>query len=148
LLGGFIGYSLTLLSYNENSITINWILCTFFAGRIWFMPYISTRGVSPIFLSFGSSLIKSFDQGWCEFFGGQGLFRFFRLNSVIIQFLQLNLIKIYLMSFLIFLLIIAVLLYLNSLSLKHYIEAVIIVFLLSNIYEKYFFYFYIENVMF
>lgn len=103
---------------------------------MWFIPYIRTRGVSPAFLNLGSGLIKTFDQGWCEFFGGQGIFRFFRQNSVIIQLFQLNLVKIYLLSFLIFLLIILILLCLDSLSLKHYIEAVIIVFILSNIYEK------------
>nr|AUO29234.1 NADH dehydrogenase subunit 5 [Enallagma cyathigerum] len=106
LLGAGLGYFLTLTSYNDNSLSMNLILLTFFSGSMWFMPYISTRGLSPIFMSSGTILIKSFDQGWCEFFGGQGLFRFFRLNSIVIQFFQLNLIKIYLLSFLIFLLII------------------------------------------
>nr|YP_010254484.1 NADH dehydrogenase subunit 5 [Ischnura senegalensis]QTZ98204.1 NADH dehydrogenase subunit 5 [Ischnura senegalensis] len=110
LVGAFMGYTLTLISYNENSLTMNWLLFTFFAGSMWFMPYISTRGVSPAFLNLGSGLIKTFDQGWCEFFGGQGMFRFFRQNSVMIQLFQLNLVKIYLLSFLIFLLIILILL--------------------------------------
>ena len=38
------------------------------------MPYISTYGVSFRPLICGYNSLKSFDGGWNEFFGGQGLY--------------------------------------------------------------------------
>jgi NADH-ubiquinone oxidoreductase chain 5 len=44
---------------------------------MWFIPYVSTYGVSfnPLFVGYIS--LKNFDSGWSELFGGQGLFWFF-----------------------------------------------------------------------
>nr|YP_010041763.1 NADH dehydrogenase subunit 5 [Ceriagrion fallax]QPB15086.1 NADH dehydrogenase subunit 5 [Ceriagrion fallax] len=97
--GALFGYMFSFFSYNYSLITMYFMLSTFFLGSMWFMPYISTRGVIPSFLGVGTLLVSSFDQGWCEMFGGQGMFNMFRSNSIFIQFLQVNLIKVYLMCF-------------------------------------------------
>nr|QHZ87497.1 NADH dehydrogenase subunit 5 [Agriocnemis femina]QTZ98191.1 NADH dehydrogenase subunit 5 [Agriocnemis femina] len=103
VIGAFSGYMLSNFYYNDNLLSLSYINFSFFSGSMWFMPYISTRGVTlPFYLS-GKILIKGFDQGWCEFFGGQGLYNYFRLISIYIQNFQLNLIKLYLFTFLVFL---------------------------------------------
>jgi hypothetical protein len=97
-------------------LTIFFVFPTLFAGSMWFMPYISTRGVSPVFVKLGTKLVTRFDQGWCEILGGQGLFNLFRGNSILVQFLQLNIIKIYLISFVFFVFIFLLVFYLSSLN--------------------------------
>jgi NADH-ubiquinone oxidoreductase chain 5 len=45
------------------------------------------------------TVTKSFDQGWREYFGGQHIYRSMKYFSIINQFLQNNNLKIYLLSF-------------------------------------------------
>jgi NADH-ubiquinone oxidoreductase chain 5 len=45
-----------------------------FSGSIWFIPYLSTYGVSlsPLFL--GHYSLRVSDLGWAERLGGQGIY--------------------------------------------------------------------------
>lgn len=63
------------------------------------MPVISTLGVIYYPLLGGFQVLKSFDQGWSEFFGGQIIYQTIVKNSVYIQIFQNNNLKIYLISF-------------------------------------------------
>nr|QNE85944.1 NADH dehydrogenase subunit 5 [Calopteryx splendens] len=101
-LGAILGYFFSFYSYRHNLFGFSFILSTFFSGSMWFMPYISTRGVIGIPLASGSFLVKSFDHGWCESIGGQGFYFYFRNSSGLIQSLQPNLVKVYLLSFILF----------------------------------------------
>nr|YP_009316853.1 NADH dehydrogenase subunit 5 [Megaloprepus caerulatus]AOW43835.1 NADH dehydrogenase subunit 5 [Megaloprepus caerulatus] len=102
LAGIILVYLLFYSSYNCSLFSLYFYTSTLFLGMMWFMPYVSTQSISLPFLSLGKFLLKSFDYGWCELFGGQGLFNLLRCVSGFIQFLQLNLIKTYLMWFIIF----------------------------------------------
>nr|YP_010999474.1 NADH dehydrogenase subunit 5 [Hetaerina titia]WPM98316.1 NADH dehydrogenase subunit 5 [Hetaerina titia] len=102
LVGAFLGYFLTLHFYNDNKFTLSSVFSSFFLGSMWFMPYISTKGVSVLPLSSGGVLVSAFDQGWCEFFGGQGMYSYFKKTSIFLQLIQNNLLKVYLMSFFLF----------------------------------------------
>nr|QHZ87523.1 NADH dehydrogenase subunit 5 [Mesopodagrion tibetanum] len=102
ILGGLLGSFFSFFSYFMNMLSMNFMLPSFFFGSMWFMPYISTRGVSFIGLGSGFNYIKSFDQGWCELFGGQGIYEYFRLSSKFNQIFSFNPLKIYLLSFLMF----------------------------------------------
>nr|YP_010890416.1 NADH dehydrogenase subunit 5 [Matrona cyanoptera]UZA66677.1 NADH dehydrogenase subunit 5 [Matrona cyanoptera] len=102
VLGGLLGYFFSFYSYKDSLLSSFFVLPSFFSGSMWFMPYISTRGVSFPFLSSGGILISSFDHGWCELFGGQGAYYYFKLFSGFIQSFQLNLVKAYLLSFIVF----------------------------------------------
>nr|QHZ87484.1 NADH dehydrogenase subunit 5 [Coeliccia cyanomelas] len=117
-IGALLGYFFFKFSYNYNLVSFSYVLTSYFAGSMWFMPYISTRGVVPKFLISGGILLKSFDHGWCELFGGQGMFKFLKNTSIINQFFQTSLIKVYLMSFVFFILIIMIMFCLGILSIK------------------------------
>nr|YP_007625231.1 NADH dehydrogenase subunit 5 [Pseudolestes mirabilis]ACM63341.1 NADH dehydrogenase subunit 5 [Pseudolestes mirabilis] len=106
LLGFGLGLLFSYFVFDKNVIGLHYLSIFFFAGSMWYMPYISTQGVVSPSLASGSSLVKSFDQGWCEFFGGQGFYSFLRGMSGFNQLIQFNLISVYLSCFFMFIFII------------------------------------------
>lgn len=63
------------------------------------MPVISTYGIVNYPLVYGGLVGRSFDQGWSEFLGGQGLY--FRITnfSKVNQVMQNRSLKVYLLLF-------------------------------------------------
>nr|UPX88415.1 NADH dehydrogenase subunit 5 [Taeniopteryx nebulosa] len=99
ILGGWIGYELAKFSLSYDLQTLKLHFLTSFMGSMWFLPLISTYGVSSTPLYIGGTTMKSFDQGWSEFFGAQGLYQLFSDWSKINQWWQNNDLKTYLISF-------------------------------------------------
>nr|WDA94030.1 NADH dehydrogenase subunit 5 [Apotropina sp. 1 JJC-2023a] len=96
--GGLMGYFISnvkLYYLNKSFVFYNMIN---FLGLMWFMPYISTYGLINYPLNYGFSLIKSFDQGWSEYLGGQGLNSKMIMLTKINMFLQNNSLKLYFMT--------------------------------------------------
>nr|AMP43827.1 NADH dehydrogenase subunit 5 [Xylomya moiwana] len=99
IIGGVSGYILsnvTLYFYNKSLNLYNFSI---FSGSMWFMPYISTYGLINFPLKLGSQVIKSFDQGWSEYFGGQMIYYSLTNYSKMNQVIQNNNLKIYLLTF-------------------------------------------------
>nr|AJO61934.1 NADH dehydrogenase subunit 5 [Lucilia illustris] len=99
IVGGVMGYMISntsLFFYNKALNNYNF---SYFLGSMWFMPYISTYGIINYSLIVGNMVVKSFDQGWSEYFGGQQLYLNLVKNSQLNQMLQNNNLKIYLLSF-------------------------------------------------
>jgi len=85
-------------SINLNLTKINIML---FYGGIWFIPILSTRLFIKI-LVLGKIILNYIDQGWMEFFGGQGLIKIYSVFTSKLDFsLSLGL-KMYTLSFLLF----------------------------------------------
>ena len=83
---------------------------------MFFIPLISTRGVSPFFLRTGKIYFSHGDLGWREYYGGQGVYCIFMENSKLLQKLQDNNIKLYIISLIMWIFILLVCyLYLGSL---------------------------------
>nr|UKM30538.1 NADH dehydrogenase subunit 5 [Acisoma panorpoides] len=99
LLGGYFGYYISMSYYSSDVFSIMMIFSSSFLGSMWFMPYISTKGSYIYPLSSGGYYLKSFDQGWCEHFGAQGMYSMFKNFTIIVQSYQNNLFKVYLMLF-------------------------------------------------
>nr|YP_010462925.1 NADH dehydrogenase subunit 5 [Epeorus unispinosus]UUJ36778.1 NADH dehydrogenase subunit 5 [Epeorus unispinosus] len=99
LSGGWLGYELAGFKVGEEVKSVGSYGFVVFVGSMWFMPFLSTRGVAPAPLFLGSSLVKSMDQGWSEVFGGQGLFKGLQEASGLNQWLQDNNLKVYLTVF-------------------------------------------------
>lgn len=116
--GGIIGYLISNVNlYFVNKFFI-FYFSSYFLGSIWFIPYISTYGIINYPLKLGFNVIKSFDQGWSEYFGGQNLYNNIVLFSKINTILQNNNLKIYLITFVLWIVILFnlyIFLYLNSL---------------------------------
>nr|ASM82638.1 NADH dehydrogenase subunit 5 [Bittacus planus] len=108
LIGGWLGYEISQFSLNwKNKTLINYFPGVF-VGSMWFMPFISTYGVNFYPLLVGQKIVKSFDQGWSEFFGGQGLYKNLGSRSKLIQKLQNNDLKIYLITFVLWVIVLSI----------------------------------------
>nr|WPN85780.1 NADH dehydrogenase subunit 5 [Stomorhina sp.] len=99
IVGGIMGYLISNISLFFYNKALNNYNSSYFLGSMWFMPYISTYGIINYPLIMGSSVVKSFDQGWSEYFGGQQLYLNLIKNSQLNQMMQNNNLKIYLLSF-------------------------------------------------
>nr|QOP39704.1 NADH dehydrogenase subunit 5 [Triceratopyga calliphoroides] len=99
IVGGISGYLISNISLFFYNKALNNYNSSYFLGSMWFMPYISTYGIINYSLIVGSMTVKSFDQGWSEYFGGQQLYSNLVKNSQLNQMLQNNNLKIYLLSF-------------------------------------------------
>lgn len=117
ILGGWVGYELSQSKLSYSFWTMRNQFLTSFFGSIWFLPFLSTYGVTLTPLRIGGKSLKSFDHGWREYLGAQGLYQFFSLNARATQKWQNNDLKTYLMRFILWVIILLflTLLYLNSL---------------------------------
>lgn len=99
ILGGLVGYIVRIIAFYFTNKSFNLYLFSFINSSIWFMPFISTIGIIFYPLSFGYKTLKSFDQGWSEYFGAQKIYLIINYFSSINQNLQNNNLKIYLILF-------------------------------------------------
>nr|YP_009171494.1 NADH dehydrogenase subunit 5 [Cyphoderris monstrosa]AJW76324.1 NADH dehydrogenase subunit 5 [Cyphoderris monstrosa] len=99
IIGGWMGYELSKFSLAYRLQSLNFYLLVSFMGSMWFMPFISTYGVNKVPMLMGDKVFKVFDQGWSEEFGGQNIYNFSVDYSGLIQWWQNNDLKIYLISF-------------------------------------------------
>nr|YP_010329870.1 NADH dehydrogenase subunit 5 [Calyptra minuticornis]UNP54620.1 NADH dehydrogenase subunit 5 [Calyptra minuticornis] len=98
-LGGIMGYMISnmkIYSLNKflNSYNLSSFLCL-----MWFMPSLSTYGLSYYVLNFGQKLLKTIDMGWSELYSGYGLMMIIKKYSVFYNSFQMNNLSIYLFSF-------------------------------------------------
>lgn len=96
IIGAWLGYEIAKFSVRWVSNSLKFYNYRFFFGFMWFIPNISTFRINYVPLIMRFNLFKSFDQGWNEYFGGQGIYKSIKSNRMFIQFLQNNNIKIYL----------------------------------------------------
>nr|UQJ75281.1 NADH dehydrogenase subunit 5 [Proneotermes latifrons] len=99
LLGGWFGYELSSFNLGDSLISLIFYKSIIFSGSMWFMPYLSTYGVSlsPLFLGYCS--VKVSDLGWAERLGGQGIYWLLIRLSDVNQWWQYNNLKMFLMFF-------------------------------------------------
>nr|QPO06658.1 NADH dehydrogenase subunit 5 [Anopheles longipalpis] len=109
LLGGFIGYLLSNVGLFFINKALYFYNFTNFVGSMWFMPVISTSGVVNYPLKLGLYSYKSFDQGWSEFFGSQMIYMQLKSYSLYLQEFQKNNLKIYLLSYMLWFIILLML---------------------------------------
>nr|ARH54893.1 NADH dehydrogenase subunit 5 [Bradycellus ruficollis] len=96
IIGAWFGYEMSKFSLSWLSNSLKFYNYSYFFGYMWFMPNISTFSMNYLPLVLSYNLFKSFDQGWNEYFGGQGMYMNMKKNSKFFQFLQNNNMKIYL----------------------------------------------------
>nr|ATE89129.1 NADH dehydrogenase subunit 5 [Athetis lepigone] len=110
LIGGILGYLVSNMKiYSVNKFIMTYNLSNFLC-LMWFMPNLSTYGLSYYFLNFGQNLLKNIDLGWSEFYSGYGMMKILKKYSMFYSIYQMNNFKIYLFSFIIWMLMILFLL--------------------------------------
>nr|YP_010274898.1 NADH dehydrogenase subunit 5 [Tagiades menaka]UJV31582.1 NADH dehydrogenase subunit 5 [Tagiades menaka] len=98
-LGGLMGYFISNMKiYSLNKFLLSYELSSFLS-LMWFMPNLSTYGLNYYFLKLGQDLTKSIDMGWSELYSGQGIYLVMKKYSIFFNYLQMNNLKIYLFSF-------------------------------------------------
>uniref|UniRef100_UPI00315D9933 NADH dehydrogenase subunit 5 n=1 Tax=Libellula melli TaxID=3137713 RepID=UPI00315D9933 len=103
LMGGLLGYQLSICYYSSIIMSLKVLFMSSFLGSMWFMPFLSTRGIYKYPLYSGNFFLSSFDQGWCEYLGAQGMYSMFSSSTMIVQKYQNNFLKSYLLLFFIWL---------------------------------------------
>ena len=126
IIGGLVGYLISKISLYFINKSLNNYYLSIFIGSIWFIPYISTYGIINYSLKLGINVVKNFDQGWSEFLGSQHLYNQLINYSQFNYIIQNNNLKIYLLIFVLWIIILSLflILYLNSLYLEYNIEDV------------------------
>lgn len=61
--GGFVGYMLNIISVRNSLMSLSNYNLVVFSGSIWFMPFISTRGVRGGPLIVGQKFHHYIDRG-------------------------------------------------------------------------------------
>nr|WGO58088.1 NADH dehydrogenase subunit 5 [Rhabdoblatta orlovi] len=97
--GGMLGYELAKSNVGYTLLSLRVKNIVMFLGSMWYMPYLSTYGVNNPPLILGYITSKSFDGGWNEFFGGQGMYLMFMQLGKVNQWWQFNNLKFFLMFF-------------------------------------------------
>nr|YP_010713966.1 NADH dehydrogenase subunit 5 [Pseudeustrotia carneola]WDD39378.1 NADH dehydrogenase subunit 5 [Pseudeustrotia carneola] len=110
LIGGMLGYMVSNMKiYSTNKFILTYNLSNFLC-LMWFMPNLSTYGLNYYFLNFGQNLLKNIDLGWSELYSGFGLLEIVKKYSMFYIIFQMNNFKIYLFSFVIWMMMILFLL--------------------------------------
>nr|YP_010309829.1 NADH dehydrogenase subunit 5 [Sphragifera sigillata]UMR54950.1 NADH dehydrogenase subunit 5 [Sphragifera sigillata] len=113
IIGGLMGYLISNMKiYSLNKFMKTYNLSNFLC-LMWFMPNLSTYGLSYYFLNFGQILLKNIDLGWSELYSGWGMMKIMKKYSLIYSFYQMNNFKIYLFSFILWMMMLIMMLLLN-----------------------------------
>nr|YP_010165059.1 NADH dehydrogenase subunit 5 [Mythimna loreyi]QRN71764.1 NADH dehydrogenase subunit 5 [Mythimna loreyi]UNP54542.1 NADH dehydrogenase subunit 5 [Mythimna loreyi] len=114
LIGGLLGYFISNMGiYSVNKFIMTYNLSNFLC-LMWFMPNLSTYGLSYYFLNFGQNLLKNIDLGWSELYSGFGMVKILKKYSGFYNIYQMNNFKIYLFSFIIWMMMILFMLLFNN----------------------------------
>nr|YP_009045189.1 NADH dehydrogenase subunit 5 [Athyma selenophora]AHA03540.1 NADH dehydrogenase subunit 5 [Athyma selenophora] len=107
------GMMMGLMISNMNIYSLNKFLMFYnlssFLTLMWFLPSLSTYGLNYYFLKFGQILGKNIDMGWSEIYSGQGMYKIIKFYSLINVIYQMNNFKIYLFSFVLWVMIFIIL---------------------------------------
>nr|QWT29530.1 NADH dehydrogenase subunit 5 [Bombyx mandarina] len=99
ILGSILGFMVSNMGiYSLNKLLLSYNLSSFLC-LMWFMPNLSTYGLSYIYLNFSQILFKNIDMGWSEIYSGKGIFNILKNYSLFYNIYQMNNFKIYLFSF-------------------------------------------------
>nr|QHD26838.1 NADH dehydrogenase subunit 5 [Idaea effusaria] len=113
IMGLVMGYLISNMKiYSLNKFLMFYNISNFLCV-MWFLPNLSTYGLNYYFLNYGQNLLKNIDMGWSELYSGWGLFNIMKNYSIFYNIFQMNNFKIYLFSFILWMMIFMLLLFLN-----------------------------------
>lgn len=104
LRGGLLGYYLNIFAVNYELKSLKNYSRVRFIGSMWFIPYLRTKGLSSVILNYSQEVKILLDKGWRELYGGQGIHSFVFIKSNLLERWQRNIIKVFMILFIIFVL--------------------------------------------
>nr|WNO18713.1 NADH dehydrogenase subunit 5 [Coladenia pinsbukana zhui] len=103
--GMMMGYLISNMKiYSMNKFLMNYEMNLFFS-MMWFMPNLSTYSLNYFFLNYSNNLMKNIDMGWSELYSGQGIYYIMKKYSIFNNYVQMNNMKIYMFSFILWMMI-------------------------------------------
>nr|YP_009310612.1 NADH dehydrogenase subunit 5 [Euthrix laeta]AOT80823.1 NADH dehydrogenase subunit 5 [Euthrix laeta] len=108
LIGGFMGYLVSNMSVYSLNKFLSFYNLSNFLCLMWFMPSLSTYGLSYYFLNFSQNLLKNIDLGWSEYMESSDN-SILKSYTIFYNFFQMNNFKIYLISFILWMMIFLIL---------------------------------------
>nr|QIE12541.1 NADH dehydrogenase subunit 5 [Adhemarius sexoculata] len=113
IMGGILGFLISNMNIHSlNKFIFSYDLSNFLC-LMWFMPGLSTYGFSYYFLNLGQNLLKVSDMGWVELYTGQGIIFILKNYSSFYNTFQKSNLKIYLFSFIVWMIFIMCVMFLN-----------------------------------
>nr|YP_010700044.1 NADH dehydrogenase subunit 5 [Parasa lepida]WCH63177.1 NADH dehydrogenase subunit 5 [Parasa lepida] len=105
IMGGLLGFLVSNMKiYSISKFMMLYNLSNFLC-LMWFLPNLSTYGLNYNFLWMGQNMLKFIDMGWVEMYSGQGMYNIMKNYSIFYNMLQMNNFKIYLFSFILWMII-------------------------------------------
>nr|YP_010852945.1 NADH dehydrogenase subunit 5 [Darpa inopinata]WGM81098.1 NADH dehydrogenase subunit 5 [Darpa inopinata] len=101
LMGMLMGYFISNMKIYSLSKFLWSYELSLFMSLMWFMPNLSTYGLNYYFLNLSFKMVKNIDMGWSELYSGQGIFMIMKKYSIFNNYMQMNNLKIYMFSFII-----------------------------------------------
>uniref|UniRef100_UPI00315CC7D5 NADH dehydrogenase subunit 5 n=1 Tax=Vanessula milca TaxID=311138 RepID=UPI00315CC7D5 len=99
LIGLLMGYLISNMNiYSMNKFLITYNLSNFLTV-MWFLPGLSTYILNYKFLNMGQFLLKNIDMGWGEFYKSYSIYGILKNYSLIFNVYQTNNFKVFLFSF-------------------------------------------------
>nr|AMJ17397.1 NADH dehydrogenase subunit 5 [Spilarctia subcarnea] len=99
LLGGILGYMISnMMIHSLNKFIFTYNLSNFLS-LMWFKPNLSPYGVSYNFLNLSQNLLMIVDMGWSAIYSGYGMMKIMKNYSIFYSMFEMNNLKIYLFSF-------------------------------------------------
>nr|USO21334.1 NADH dehydrogenase subunit 5 [Lycaena phlaeas] len=113
VIGLIMGYLLSKMNfYSINKFLMTYNLSNFLS-LMWFMPNLSTYGLNYMFLNYSENLNKNIDLGWSEYYSMYGMYMVMKKYSFMYYFYQMNNFKIYLFSFILWMMMFMFMMLLN-----------------------------------
>nr|YP_011010297.1 NADH dehydrogenase subunit 5 [Ventidius malayensis]WPW46912.1 NADH dehydrogenase subunit 5 [Ventidius malayensis] len=104
ILGAFLGLELSVFYYLPVSMFMLFYKHSFFFGSMWFMPSFSTYFLSSTFLKSSYNFNLNLEFGWGEYIFSKLSFFYVVVLSKLMQFFFYNNLKIYMITFFLFIL--------------------------------------------
>nr|QXP99661.1 NADH dehydrogenase subunit 5 [Nymphalis io geisha] len=105
LLGLLLGFFISNMGIYSINKFLKFYDLSLFLTLMWFLPNLSTYMLNYSMLIFGQNLLKNIDMGWGELYKSYGIYNIMKYYSVIFYVYQMNNFKIYLFSFILWMMI-------------------------------------------
>lgn len=104
--GGWVGYVVFQSTLGIRRLSIKYHYYVEVLGSMWFIPFLSTYGVTRAPLETGAEVNKLGDAGWFEYLGPQRVYHIIKRGSYLGQWFIRNNFKIFLMRMIIWLILV------------------------------------------
>nr|YP_008815290.1 NADH dehydrogenase subunit 5 [Oncocephalus breviscutum]AGO28007.1 NADH dehydrogenase subunit 5 [Oncocephalus breviscutum] len=98
-LGGWLGYELSFYNYGNLVYSMRFYLFSFFAGSMWFMPFLSTYFIYNHAFNLSKCYMNIMDGGWGEYIISKSSLSYSSFMGQFVFYYQYNNVKLFMLFF-------------------------------------------------